>query len=120
MTQTATRRAARRPLTAVQVTAEHVAYNQTLGMGTLDIVAASGAAPTYLVFANRDRGCLLGLRLLKLSDGARHDIDLTAAPWRCDCGDATHRPDRPGGCRHVAALRQAAEKLRRGGGKHRA
>ena len=33
----------------------------------------------------------------------------TAGPhgWTCDCPDATFRPDRPGGCKHVNALRSA-------------
>jgi hypothetical protein len=47
-----------------------------------------------------------GYRLEKL-DGAVYDIDATAPQWRCDCPDATYHPERPGGCKHVAALRAA-------------
>jgi hypothetical protein len=110
----------RKPLLPARVTAEHVAYNRALGLGTLDIRAEGGGVETYLAFANRDAGRLVGMRPVKLSDGATHDIDLTASPWRCDCGDATHRPDRPGGCRHVVALRHAAWQLREQGGNRHA
>jgi len=91
---------------------EHLAYNHALGMGTVDIVSEE-TTETYLVFANRDGARLLGMRVVKMSTGVSHDIDMTTSPWRCDCGDATHRPNRPGGCRHVVALRQAAEQLRK-------
>jgi hypothetical protein len=47
----------------------------------------------------------VGFRLRKLGTGRQYDLprDLSA----CVCGDRTHRPERPGGCRHMAALRQA-------------
>jgi hypothetical protein len=32
-------------------------------------------------------------------------------PLSCDCEDATYRPDRSGGCRHVNAVRQALVEL---------
>lgn len=110
-TTTTSRPRQRKPLQPVQVAVEHFVYNRTLGLGTLDIVAAD-TPETYLLTAHRDRDRLLGMRFLKLSTGVSHDLDLTVTPWRCDCGDATHRPDRPGGCRHLAALRQAADQLR--------
>jgi hypothetical protein len=46
-----------------------------------------------------------GYRLRKFARGERYDLpaDLSA----CSCGDRTHRPERPGGCKHMAALRQA-------------
>src|SRR5262245_51314978 len=48
-----------------------------------------------------------GYRVVK-ADGAVYDIDTTAPHgWTCDCPDATYRSERPGGCRHVQALRQA-------------
>src|SRR4051794_16387501 len=102
----------RKPLQPVRVTAQHVAYHRGLGLGTLDIVAEDGAVETYLLTAHRDRDRLVGMRLVKLSSGAAHDVDLSASPWRCDCGDAVNRPGRPGGCKHVVALRQAAEALK--------
>jgi len=47
----------------------------------------------------------VGFRLRKFATGQQHDLpsDLSS----CDCGDRTHRPERPGGCRHMAALQQA-------------
>ncbi len=47
----------------------------------------------------------VGYRLRKFGTGRQYDLpaDLSA----CSCGDRTHRPDRPGGCKHMAALRQA-------------
>jgi len=109
---TARSRGQRKPLEPVQVRVEHLAYNHALGIGTVDIVSEE-TAQTYLLFANRNEGQLLGMRLVKVSSGEQHDIDMTTSPWRCDCGDATHRPNRPGGCRHVVALRQAAEQVRK-------
>lgn len=51
---------------------------------------------------------LHGWRLVK-ADGTVYDIDCRTAwgQWQCDCPDATYRGERPGGCKHVAALRQA-------------
>ena len=51
-----------------------------------------------------------GYRLYRLKDGAvvAYDIDTrTPHGWTCDCPDATYRPDRPGGCKHVRALQAA-------------
>jgi hypothetical protein len=36
---------------------------------------------------------------------------VTLEPLSCDCEDATWRPGRPGGCRHVNAVRQALLEL---------
>jgi hypothetical protein len=36
---------------------------------------------------------------------------VTLVPLACDCEDATFRPDRPGGCRHVNAVWQALVEL---------
>src|SRR5262245_59553236 len=42
-------------------------------------------------------------------DGTVYHIDTNTrwGQWQCDCADATYRGERPGGCKHVAALRQA-------------
>ncbi len=99
-------------LVPARVTASHVRYNASLDAGTLDIVSADGRPETYLLAAVRDAGGrTLGLRLLKLSDGAEHHVDLTSPGWAYDCPDALYRSGSPGGCRHVAALRQAAATL---------
>jgi hypothetical protein len=51
---------------------------------------------------------VFGWRVVK-HDGTHYDIDTRTAwgQWQCDCPDATYRGERPGGCRHAAALRQA-------------
>ena len=48
----------------------------------------------------------VGYRLEK-TDGTLYDVNTEAATWTCDCKDATFCPERPGGCKHVAALRAA-------------
>jgi hypothetical protein len=50
---------------------------------------------------------LVGYRLLKAGATTMYDVDTTQAPWRCDCPDATFHPERPGGCKHVQALKAA-------------
>jgi len=53
---------------------------------------------------------LLGYRLVK-HDGSIYDVDCRTAwgEWSCDCPDGTYCPERPGGCKHIAALRDAEE-----------
>src|SRR5438270_13273009 len=65
----------------------------------------------YEVLPVYDGAALAGYRLLK-ADGAMYDIG-TAGPhgWTCDCPDATFHPERPGGCKHVQALRAALAAL---------
>lgn len=52
-----------------------------------------------------------GWRLYRfLPDGTptAYDIDIHAPyGWQCDCPDGTFRPNRPGGCKHVQALKAA-------------
>src|SRR5689334_20118267 len=102
----------RKPLPPAEVTVGHLAYSRSLGVGTLDLVASDGRAEAYLLTALRVAGRLVGMKMLKLSSGETHEVELAARPWRCTCGDATNRPDRPGGCKHVVALGLAAERLR--------
>src|SRR5262245_20073210 len=49
-----------------------------------------------------------GYQVVK-ADGTVYHIDTQTrwGQWQCDCADATYRGERPGGCKHVAALRQA-------------
>ncbi len=45
------------------------------------------------------------VRLVK-SDGEMYDVALGAdGVVRCDCGDGVFHPERPGGCKHIVALR---------------
>jgi hypothetical protein len=73
------------------------------------VLAINGTA--YEVLPLYDGEALAGYRLLK-ADGAMYDVG-TAGPdgWSCDCPDATFRPDRPVGCKHVKALRAALAAL---------
>jgi hypothetical protein len=65
----------------------------------------------YEVLPLYDGAALAGYRLLK-PGGAMYDVG-TAEPhsWACDCPDATYHPERPGGCKHVRALRAALAAL---------
>jgi hypothetical protein len=48
----------------------------------------------------------VGFRLEK-TDRMTYDVNTEKESWTCDCPDATFHPERPGGCKHVAALRAA-------------
>ena len=100
----------RKSLEAKHPDVQLVGYNRGLGLGLVVIDTV-----TYAVIAQRNEGKLTGLRLLRDPDHggpAVYDVDVTGEPWRCDCPDATYRPDRPGGCKHVVALKQAAGAIR--------
>src|SRR5262249_25700384 len=60
----------------------------------------------YAVTVLRSTAGITGYRLHK-PDGTAYDVCTTEDTWTCDCADATHHPERPGGCKHVAALRAA-------------
>src|SRR5262249_6024226 len=47
-----------------------------------------------------------GFRLEK-TDRTTYDVNTEKETWTCDCPDATFHPERPGGCKHIAALRAA-------------
>jgi hypothetical protein len=63
---------------------------------------------SYEILPLFDDQARVGYRLLK-ADGAMYDLpaDLSG----CDCPDATYHPERPGGCKHGAALRAALATL---------
>jgi hypothetical protein len=65
----------------------------------------TGAEQAYWCEAAFRGETCVGVRLWKFGGGRRYEVpgDLSA----CTCADRTHRPERPGGCRHMAALRQA-------------
>jgi hypothetical protein len=102
----------RKPLCPVSVAAHFVG-----GVTRRDIL--DGSAVLSIVSGdatNRDESafwCLalydgdrcVGFCLTKFGTGDVYDVPRSLDS--CTCGDATYRPDRPGGCKHVAALRQA-------------
>ena len=102
----------RKPLEAVQVTARFVggATRQDVLDGSAVLSILSGDETdrdenAYWCLALYDGDRCTGFRLAKFRTGERYDLprDLSS----CDCADHTYRPERPGGCRHMAALRQA-------------
>lgn len=53
---------------------------------------------------------VMGFRLVK-TDDTEYRIDTSNGSWRCTCMDAICRSDRPGGCKHVAAMKAATQSL---------
>lgn len=52
-------------------------------------------------------GCRL-TKFLAHCDGNEPNVyDVNLIDGTCDCPDGIYRPERPGGCRHLVALRQA-------------
>jgi hypothetical protein len=102
----------RKPLLPVQVEARFVggASRQDLIDGAAVLSILSGDATdrdeqAYWCIAVFDGERCVAFRLVKFGTGEQHDLprDLSS----CDCPDRTYRPERPGGCRHMQALRQA-------------
>ena len=78
-----------------------------IGATGTGVLAINGAE--YVVTVLRDQTRVLGYRLTKPADMASYDVCVQGSPWKCDCPDATFHPERPGGCKHVAALRAALQ-----------
>jgi hypothetical protein len=78
-----------------------------IGQTGAGVLAINGTK--YVVTVLRDQNRVLGYRLTKPSDMASYDVCVLGQPWKCDCPDATFHPERPGGCKHVAALRAALQ-----------
>jgi hypothetical protein len=62
---------------------------------------------SYWLTANTDRGNVIGYTLRKFVGAGGEVYDLPADLSGCDCPDGTFKSERPGGCRHRQALRQA-------------
>ena len=102
----------RKPLQPVNVRAVFVggATRQDVidGQAVLSIVTGDDTdrdEKPYWVKALFDGERCVGFSLTTFGTGEGHILsrDLKS----CTCGDALYRPNRPGGCRHQAALRQA-------------
>ena len=102
----------RKPLLPVQVTAYFVggATRQDVIDNAAVLVhhwsvTATGDEKAYWTQAMFDGERCLGFRLTAFASGEMYDLprDLSG----CDCPDQTYKSERPGGCRHMAALRQA-------------
>lgn len=101
-----------KPLEPVQITARFVggATRRDVLAGAAVLEIESGDATDrdvqpYWVRARYDGEVCLGFELRKFGTGEVYDVPRSLD--RCTCPDATYRPQRPGGCRHQAALRQA-------------
>src|SRR5262249_15905058 len=69
----------------------------------------------YEVLSLFDGEAHVGFRLLKAGTGTMYDVCMTGPHGRtCDCPDATYNPERPGGCKHVQAVRAALRVLEGG------
>jgi hypothetical protein len=102
----------RKPPQPVSVVARFVggATRQDILDGAAVLFIATGDATdrdecAYWCLALYEGERCTGFRLTKFGTGEVYDVprDLSS----CDCPDRTYRPERPGGCRHMAALRQA-------------
>ena len=100
----------RKPLLPVQVAAYFVGgatrqdvIDNAAVLSITDI--ATGDEKAYWCAAMFDGERCLGFRLTAFASGEVYDLprDLSG----CDCPDQTYKSERPGGCRHMAALRQA-------------
>ena len=76
----------------------------SIGEADTGVLAINGTS--YTVTVLRDPNGIVGYRMVK-ADGTAYDLCTTEEHWSCDCPDATFQPERPGGCKHVAALRAA-------------
>lgn len=86
-------------------------YDQETGTGLLTIDGQS-----YVLVRFRAEGKTVGMRLMKYDAKTEKvkmvDVDFRVKPWACDCEDATYRSERPGGCKHVVALRMVAKQMK--------
>jgi hypothetical protein len=102
----------RKPLEPIQVQAHFVggaARRDILdGSAVLCIVSGDDTdrdETAYWLIALYEGDRCTGFRLTEFGTGDVYDVPRSLDS--CTCGDATYRPDRPGGCRHQQALRQA-------------
>ncbi len=114
MTQCTTTTRRDKPLAPVSVQAHWLVLPTTADMASEVAIEDAKLSTFYAMHAHLDQrsGEICGYRLTK-RDGEFHDIDPVAGTWGagCSCEDATFRPNRPGGCRHIAALTQLLASL---------
>jgi hypothetical protein len=102
----------RKPLLPMQVQARFVggAARQDILDGSAVLAIVSGD-PTdsdetaYWLIALYDGDRCTGFRLTKFGTGEPYDVPRSLDA--CSCPDGTYRSERPGGCKHQQALRQA-------------
>lgn len=104
----------RKPLQPVRVTGQlYTGLGMRLaellqGSAILTITDADGDALLYWSKALTSGGRIVGVELTKFATAETRHVHLAPdGAAVCDCEDATYRPDRPGGCKHVVALTMA-------------
>lgn len=108
----------RKPLSPVNVRARFVggATRQDVldGAAVLSITdLTTREEAAYWLEAVYDGERCVAFRLRKF--GGEEQYDLPRDLSSCDCPDGIYRAERPGGCRHMAALRQALPTVARAG-----
>ena len=97
-----------KPLLPVNVVAHFVAEptdeDLLIGAAALEIDDGKELA-SYWLQATTERGNVTGWKLKKFNSVEVYD--LPSSLDSCDCPDGTYRSERPGGCRHQQAIRQA-------------
>jgi hypothetical protein len=77
------------------------------GVAILSIVSGDETDPDSRLYWLRilfDHGEPFAVQLVRFGGHEQYAINLDTE--ECDCPDGTYNPDRPGGCKHVVALRQ--------------
>jgi hypothetical protein len=111
MENVATRPPSGKPLEPVQVVGRIIAgqgqvmHDMFHGHTILDIESESRLEFYWLTLNVSPDGHIAGGRIQRFAEGQHYDVPATLD--ECSCPDATFRPERPGGCRHQQALRQA-------------
>jgi hypothetical protein len=82
-----------------------VTHDMFHGHAILEIESEGRLESYWLTLNVSPDGHIAGLRLQRFATGQRYD--LPADLDDCTCGDRNYRPERPGGCRHMVALREA-------------
>lgn len=86
--------------------------NQTGGNGVLAITTDRGTSEYLFRFLTDWRyPAGLGFELAKVGGSEAEVYHLPSDLSSCDCADATFKPDRPGGCKHMKALSVALPRL---------
>jgi hypothetical protein len=70
------------------------------------LITVEGKAP-QAYHVQRFDGRNFRLTKAGVESGTAYDLERVGDGFRCDCPDATHNEERPGGCKHSKALRAA-------------
>ena len=104
----------RQPLPPVPVTGSFVggapsAHDLLHGVAVLEVLRPEDS-DYYWCQVVADAGEVIGYQLRHFGTGEVYFLPADCTD--CDCPDRTYRPERPGGCKHMAGLRQALDARR--------